>query len=64
VRPVSPQIDLPFLPFVFDISMGVRRGNDALREQLNAIIERRRGEIDRILADYAVPRVDIGRGES
>jgi len=64
VRPVSPQIDLPFLPFVFDISMGVRRGNDALRDQLNAIIERRRAEIDRILADYAVPRVDIGRGES
>ncbi len=61
VRPVSPQIDLPFLPFVFDISMGVRRGNDALREQLNGIIERRRPEIDRILADYAVPRVDIGR---
>ena len=61
VRPVSPQIDLPFLPFVFDISMGVRRGNDSLREQLNAIIERRRSEIDRILADYGVPRVDIGR---
>jgi mxaJ protein len=64
VRPVSPQIDLPFLPFVFDISMGVRRGNDALREQLNAIIGRRRSEIDRILTDYAVPRVDIGREDS
>ena len=64
VRPVSPQIDLPFLPFVFDISMGVRRGNDVLREQLNAFIERRRGDIDRILADYAVPRVDIGREDS
>ena len=64
VRPVSPQIDLPFLPFVFDISMGVRRGNDALREQLNAIIERRRAEIDRILADYAVPRVDIAREDT
>lgn len=64
VRPVSPQIDLPFLPFVFDISMGVRRGNDTLREQLNTIIERRRSEIDRILADYAVPRVDIRREDS
>ncbi|HEY4671495.1 MAG TPA: substrate-binding domain-containing protein [Gemmatimonadaceae bacterium] len=61
VRPVSPQIDLPFLPFVFDISMGVRRGNDALRDQLNAVIERRRAEIDRILQDYGVPRIDIGR---
>lgn len=59
VRPVSPQIDLPFLPFVYDISMGVRRGNDALREQLNTIIERHRVDIDRILTQYGVPRVDL-----
>jgi mxaJ protein len=58
VVPVSPQIDLPFLPFVFDISMGVRRGNDALLAELNAIIGKRRTEIDRILADYHVPRLD------
>ena len=65
VRAVSPQIDLPFLPFVYDISMGVRRGNDALREQLNAVIERRRADIDRILAEYGVPRVDfVQRGSS
>ena len=61
VTPVSPQIDLPFLPFVFDISMGVRRGNDALRDELNAIIARRRSEIDGILSEYGVPRLDIGR---
>jgi len=61
VTPVSPQIDLPFLPFVFDISMGVRRGNDALRDELNAVIVRRRSEIDRILSEYGVPRLDIGR---
>jgi mxaJ protein len=59
LTPVIPQIDLPFLPFVFDISMGVRRGNDALRQELNGIIERRRAEIDRILAEYGVPRVDV-----
>ena len=59
IHPVSPQIDLPFLPFVYDISMGVRRGNDALRERLNAIIERRRGDIDHILAEFGVPRVDV-----
>jgi quinoprotein dehydrogenase-associated probable ABC transporter substrate-binding protein len=56
IAPVSPQIDLPFLPFVFDISMGVRRGNDALRDELNAVIERRRVEIDRILDQYGIPR--------
>jgi mxaJ protein len=63
ITPVSPQIDLPFLPFVFDISMGVRRGNDALRDELNGVITRRRSEIERILSDYGVPRLDIGREE-
>jgi quinoprotein dehydrogenase-associated probable ABC transporter substrate-binding protein len=58
INPVSPQIDLPFLPFVFDISMGVRRGDDALREELNAIIARRKQEIDRILDQYGVPRLN------
>lgn len=58
IRPVSPQIDLPFLPFVFDMSMGVRRENSGLKEQLNGIITRRRPEIDAILREYGVPRVD------
>jgi len=56
--PVAPQIDLPYLPFVFDISMGVRRGDDAFRERLETIIENRRGEIEKILDDYGVPRVN------
>jgi quinoprotein dehydrogenase-associated probable ABC transporter substrate-binding protein len=57
VVPVSPQIDLPFLPFVYDISMGVRRGDDAFKEELERVIERRRAEIETILDDYGVPRV-------
>ena len=57
ITPVSPQIDPPFLPFVFDISMGVRRGDSKLRERLDAEIERRRNDIDRILDSYGVPRV-------
>jgi quinoprotein dehydrogenase-associated probable ABC transporter substrate-binding protein len=57
IVPVSPQIDLPYLPFVFDISMGVRRGEDAFKEQLDQILTRRRNDIDKILTDYGVPRV-------
>ena len=57
LTPVSPQIDLPFLPFVFDISMGVRRGDNALRDQLDAVIQRRQPDIDHILDQYGVPRV-------
>jgi mxaJ protein len=58
IAPVSPQIDLPFLPFVFDISMGVRRGDTAMKEKVEAILERRRAEVDAILTRYGVPRVD------
>jgi mxaJ protein len=64
VVPVSPQIDQPFLPFVFDISMGVRRGDQELRDRVEQILEQRRPEIDRILEDYRVPRVDQEKGAS
>jgi mxaJ protein len=60
LTPVSPQIDPPFLPFVFDISMGVERENETLLEELNRFLQQRRGEIDAILREYHVPRVDRG----
>lgn len=60
IMPVSPEIDLPYLPFVFDISMGVRRGDDALREELEQILARRRNEIESILDEYSVPRINKG----
>jgi mxaJ protein len=53
---VSPQFDLPFLPFVYDISMGVRRGDEELRQRLDDFLERRRPEVERILDAYGVPR--------
>lgn len=58
LSPVSPHADSAALPFVFDISMGVRRGNDALRDELNDFVTRRGSEIDAILDRYGVPRVE------
>jgi mxaJ protein len=58
VTPVSPQIDVPFLPFVFDIAMGVRRSDSLLARRLDSVIVRRKPEIDRILASFSVPRAD------
>jgi mxaJ protein len=55
ITPVSPQIDLPFLPFVFDIGMGVRRGDTERRDALNRFIEAHQTEIQRLLARYGVP---------
>ena len=59
IVPVQPQVDAPFLPLVFDISMAVRRGDEDRRVMLDRFIERRRREIDRILSDFHVPRVDL-----
>ena len=58
IVPVSPQVDLPFLPMVFDISMGVRREDTAFQQEIEQILVRRRTSIDSILAAYGVPRVD------
>jgi mxaJ protein len=55
---VTPQIDQPFLPFVYDISMGVRRDDQELKDQLERVMENRRADIDKLLSDYGVPRVD------
>ena len=57
IEPVKPQIDLPFLPMVFDISMGVRRTDLALRDELDRVIDENRPAIDRILDRYGVPRL-------
>jgi mxaJ protein len=43
--------------FDFAIAMGVRRGDAQLKAQLDDFIQRRQTDIDRILAEYDVPRV-------
>jgi mxaJ protein len=62
--PVSPSIDLPFLPFVYDISMGVRREDEAFKEELEAILVRRQAEIREILESYGVPLVGVGKART
>ena len=56
LAPASAPADVP-LPFVFSISIGVRHGEEALRDELDTMLAQRRGEVDRILAEYSVPRV-------
>ena len=60
IVPVTPRVDLPYLPFVFDIAMGVRRGDSTFRNQLDEIITRRKPTIDSILTAYGVPLVTVG----
>jgi mxaJ protein len=61
IVPVEPQVDLPFLPMVYDISMGVRRDDAVLRSEVDAVLRRRRAEIEAILDRYGVPRVGAPR---
>jgi mxaJ protein len=56
IAPVQPSAGDP-LPLAFDVGLGVRPGDDQLREQLEAVLQRRRAAIDRLLEDYGVPQV-------
>lgn len=44
-------------PFAYDISMGVRPGEVAFKEELEGVLERRRSAVQQILEDYGVPRI-------
>jgi mxaJ protein len=57
VVPVAAPADGAY-PFVYEISMGVRKSDKGLRAEVERILERRRDDIRRILAEYGVPLVD------
>ena len=59
--PVHPESEPPGLPFTFEISMGVRKGNTALRDALEAALEHHKEDITNILAIFAVPQLEIAR---
>jgi mxaJ protein len=44
-------------PMAYDISMGVRHGEEELRDKLDRALERRAPEIERLLDEFGVPRV-------
>jgi mxaJ protein len=46
------------LPSTFDISMGVKRGNEPLLKQLQQVLDKREPEITAILRQYGVPLVE------
>jgi mxaJ protein len=56
IEPVGP-CECPELQFIFSIAIGVARGKHDLRDQIDAALVRRAAEIERLLDQYAVPRV-------
>jgi mxaJ protein len=64
LTPVEPSFDGPQWPMTFDISMGVRHGDDRLKARLESILDRRRNEITHLLASYGAPLVSSARAGS
>ncbi|HEY6579265.1 MAG TPA: quinoprotein dehydrogenase-associated putative ABC transporter substrate-binding protein [Rhizomicrobium sp.] len=58
VTPVTDGARFAPLQFTFPIAMGVRKGDDGLRRQLDAFIAREAPAIRKILEDYGVPLVE------
>lgn len=58
LRPVTPWLDGPQWPMVFDISMGVRKDDIALRDRLDEVLARRAPEVAELLSAYGAPRAD------
>jgi mxaJ protein len=52
---VTPERDSATLPFAFEISMAVRRGDRARLAELDGFLRRRRADVEAILRDYGVP---------
>lgn len=57
VQATAPSTDRMALPFTFDIAMGLRRDDAAFKAQIEDILERKRGDIQKVLDAYGVPRV-------
>ncbi len=53
VVPLTPRSTV--LPFTYSISLGVRKGDAALRARLDQALQRRRGKIHTLLVRYGVP---------
>ena len=55
--PVTPWMDDMQWPMQFDISVGVRRDDQKLLKDIDAVLARRSGDIRRLLDAYHVPQV-------
>jgi mxaJ protein len=60
VTPVRPA-QFQGIPFTYEISVGVRRGNPQLRDQLNLSLARQCVAIQSILDEYRVPQISEGK---
>lgn len=59
ITPVPSDPAHPGLPFSYDIGIGVRAGDTALRQQLDVEVVRRRSDIEHLLDSYGIPQLPL-----
>ena len=57
VTPTPADAQMPLMPFVYDISMGVRKDDKVFAAQLEKSVKRKQREINGILTAYNVPLI-------
>jgi mxaJ protein len=55
----APMSDGVSLPLAFSISMGVRKSDTALRDQIDAVLRDRDADVKRILNRFGVPQLEL-----
>lgn len=61
LEPVMPQIDMPYLPMIVSVTIGVREDDIALRDLLNRALVARWDDIQAVLDAYHVPLIPLPR---
>lgn len=59
VVPVASQEESPSLLLAYDIALGVRKSDEALKNTLNGLLTQHAEEIRQILVDYGVPGITL-----
>ena len=58
MAPAPADTAQPDLAFAYDIVIGVRKDQPALRERIDAALERRRADVENVLRTYGVPLIE------
>ena len=61
VQPVTPEIDIPFLPMFASLTVAARPQDEALRDALDHALAARWGEVQAVLDDAKVPLLHLPR---
>jgi len=57
-HPLARRGTEPHVALRVEISVAIRPGDQTMRSEIDSILERRRGEIRRILTQFRVPQLD------